>query len=179
VIPEGGFDEWGVLGAASLAVGASIADPSIAGADAFAACADAFAGVDQVHLACGTGCMLAGMRLGLPAGIRLTGWNAHQGDWLAADVANAIGQRTEVSSDEGMAGWEIDGSMPAKGFGPVAMASIQHDWPEIPCDPVYMPRLLAGVEQRLRQAGTAGGGRWLIIHGGGLQGARTACVETG
>lgn len=153
-VPEGGDNFLGVLGCISL--GMNIAT----------------SGYSQVHVACGTGCTLLGLRLALPPAVGVIGWSALKGHWQQADMAMRLQQWSAFAS---VGPWRILSPEQGGRFGKIDLALRQFmqeftDETGVLLDPVYTGKMLWGLSRYLQQGAVPRGSRVLVVHSGGLQG---------
>ena len=154
-IPEGG-DNWaGVLGCMTLV-------PQRLASD-----------YDLVVLALGTGCTFAGLRLSLPARIRLLGVSALKGDWPQREMR----RRLSCWPAQGCGHYDILTDYHAGGFGRASPALLSFitdfgDNTELPLDPVYTGKAMWALCDLIQRRKITSGTRVLFIHSGGLQGVR-------
>jgi 1-aminocyclopropane-1-carboxylate deaminase/D-cysteine desulfhydrase-like pyridoxal-dependent ACC family enzyme len=126
VIPAGGANDLGVRGCAELP-------------------AEITAPYDVICCSSGTGCTLAGVAIGLPAGRTALGFASLKGDFLTGDVAalqRAYGRPTT--------NWSIDTAFHFGGFArrpPELLSFIAafRDRHGIALDPVYEAKMMAGI----------------------------------
>lgn len=161
-IPEGGDNFLGMLGCVSLASEHN------------------WSAYDEVHLACGTGCTFLGMRLGLSANVKLVGHSALKGDWQHADMQRRL---TQWGDDHRHGPWQI-WSERSRRFGQ------RTRWLEqfmlvfstetgLALDPVYTGPMFWRLSQQLVAGDIPQGRRLLVVHSGGLQGARSLPASEG
>lgn len=159
LIPEGGDNVLGMLGAASL-----INQLSDNGADVD------ISRYSHVVVAVGTGCTFAGLRLALPEHVSLIGVSALKGGWVEREMSGrmkSIGGRN----------WMLDMDHHAGGFARtdarlLSFVTNFSDNTGILLDPVYTGKAMLALRDLSVNGVVAPGSRVLFIHSGGLQGAR-------
>jgi len=130
-------------------------------------------GFDVLCLACGTGASLAGIIAAQRPQTRVLGFSAlRDGDSISQSVRSWLDQLGIVHPY-----WEILSQYAGPGFGrlyPELIAFLQN-WPaysSVPLEPVYTGKLLLGILALVQQGVIGRGQRILVIHTGGIQGAR-------
>lgn len=156
LIPEGGDNPLGVLGAASM-VHCLRCDVS-----------------RYTHgaVAVGTGCTYAGLRLGLPSQVKLLGVSALKGAWMQRAIAEKM---TQLNVPE--ASWLLSTQHHRGGFAAVdesllSFISEFRDNTGVALEPVYTGKAMLALIDFIQQQIIPGGSRVLFIHSGGLQGLR-------
>ena len=154
VVPEGGDNWLGVLGASTLFSGQPLN------------------GVNVVAIPCGTGCSFEGARLGLPSCITLLGFPALKGEWYKPMLEKRL-QR--YSEDLGP--WSAITDYHFGGFGkcPAELRRFMGDFEVeagLTLDPVYTAKMLFGLFDMIQSGAFKPGTRILAVHTGGLQGRR-------
>lgn len=162
IIPEGGDNHPGVLGCMSLVPRA------------------AYAGYDQVWLALGTGCTLAGVRLALPPTVNVCGVSVLAGDWPRQQMQ----ERLQQWNWHEQANWDVLTLYHAGGYGraPAAVLSFVAEFGDntgVPLEPVYTGKAMQALCDQVQRGIVSAGTRVLFIHTGGLQGARGFSSSTG
>lgn len=162
IIPEGGDNHLGVLGCMSLVPRA------------------AYAGYDQVWLALGTGCTLAGVRLALPPTVNVCGVSVLAGDWPRQQMQ----ERLQQWNWHEQANWDVLTQYHAGGYGraPAAVLSFVAEFGDntgVPLEPVYTGKAMQALCDQVQRGIVSAGTRVLFIHTGGLQGARGFSSSTG
>lgn len=157
VIPEGGSNRLGVEGCRVLgeAIQALPERP------------------DLVVLPCGTGATLAGLVAGLGGHIPVLGIAVLKGDFVAAAVQQFLG----ASGCADCTCWSIDADSHCGGYArvPSALQQFLGDFMAstgVPVEPVYSGKMLYAIHRRIARGEFARGTRLLLLHTGGLQGAR-------
>lgn len=165
VIPEGGSEQQAMSGLALLAERITHSVPAM----------------DSLILPVGGGGTLAGLRLALPAQVRIEGIMAARdtdrvqkrvSDWLAPAGSN--GDRLKAMAPA--APWILNDSQAGPGFGKLSAAQRLRQpelesWLDTPLDPVYTLKMALALEAGLR-AGRYAGRHVVALHTGGLQGRR-------
>lgn len=154
VVPEGGANALGCLGAQEIA---RALERRLQGA------------YDSVCVACGTGSTLAGIASALPAGKIALGFSVLKGEGsLGAQVA----RHTEAAN------WRLISGFHGGGYGRRLKANLHQFWHRferdsgLMLDPVYTLKMFWGVEQLALRGYWPRGSRLVAIHTGGLQGRR-------
>ena len=166
LIPEGGDNEQGLLGCMSLVSPALWASHEQQW--------------DQIWLALGTGCTLAGVRLALPPSVRVRGVAVLAGDWPKQHMQKRLQQQGWHNTDN----WDLLLNYHAGGYArvPPELLSFIADFGDntgVPLDPVYTGKAMQALCDQVRQGRVPAGTRVLFIHTGGLQGARGFSSSTG
>lgn len=162
VIPEGGDNWLGILGAASI----------------FHGCASFFSNYTHVIVSVGTGCTFAGMRLGLPARIELLGVSALKGRWVLSEMHRRMGRLGYGSKWTGLKGnWDLLTEHHCGGFGRLddKLLSFIQDFSHVTAlelDPIYTGKTMMALFDMMKHRSIRAGSRVLFIHSGGLQGNR-------
>jgi 1-aminocyclopropane-1-carboxylate deaminase len=158
VIPEGGANYLGALGCKVLG-------------DAIVSSAEKW---DRVVLPCGTGTTLAGLVAGLNGASEVLGIAVLKGiETMVADVNAAL---LELDATH-CARWAIDAEHHCGGYARTT-PNLEHfvDYFQrctgIPIEPVYTGKMLYAIDRRIKRDEFVRGTRLLILHTGGLQGAR-------
>ncbi|MAR92225.1 MAG: 1-aminocyclopropane-1-carboxylate deaminase [Pseudomonadales bacterium] len=156
VIPEGGDNWWGLLGAASMALAIS-GDPQR---------------FSHVLAAVGTGCTLAGLRLGLPAGVEVLGISALKGAWQLPAMERRMAQLPGPPAP-----WHLSLAHHRGGFAVAdpALLSFMAEFSDntgLPLEPVYTGKAMLALLDYLARGIIPSGSRVLFVHSGGLQGQR-------
>lgn len=159
VIPEGGDNLEGVLGATTMIPWKTVAEH----------------GVSQVLMALGTGCSLAGACLSAPLGMRLTGVSALKGQWVSAAFSERMQNR--VLSQFSPTNWQIDDLHHGGGFARAddCLLSFIHHFADntgLNLDPVYTGKAMMALLDRVATGDIPAGSHVLFVHSGGLQGNR-------
>ncbi|MBA56028.1 MAG: 1-aminocyclopropane-1-carboxylate deaminase [Pseudomonadales bacterium] len=154
VIPEGGDNDLGMLGAASLLfqTKAKLEDYS------------------HVLVAVGTGCTFAGLRLALPDHITLIGVSALKGAWVKQAMAERLSRFGEQN-------WMLDLDHHCGGFARTDQRLLSFvanfgDNTGLYLEPVYTGKVMLALQDLAGSDVVPPGSRVLFIHSGGLQGAR-------
>lgn len=176
LIPEGGDNEWGVLGCMTLV--------PVEWARHY----------DVIVLPWGTGCTFAGVFRAAPPDTAVWAVSVLKGHW----PVQALAQRLQVPVSGSEAGSE-PGAAPAAVSSPQArvltdyhfggyarvdatLLSFIRDFGDntgLPLDPVYTGKAMFGLCDRIRRQMLPAGSRVLFIHTGGLQGVRGFQFPTG
>jgi len=156
LIPEGGDNQLGMLGAASM-VNSLQCDVSR---------------YSHGIITVGTGCTYAGLRLGLPSQVTLLGVSALKGMWVQRAIAEKMGQ-LEVPE----ASWLLSTEHHRGGFAVVDESLLSfitefRDNTGVALEPVYTGKAMLALIDFIQQQIIPGGSRVLFIHSGGLQGLR-------
>lgn len=168
-IAEGGTSQLAINGVADIIDELKIDDPTRT--------------FDLIVLACGTGTTLAGLIAGLARQLtsdqtiqpHLLGFAALKGaDFLTHDVRQLL-LRSGIADNA--ANWSINLDSHYGGFGkiPVELRQFMQAFTaetELPLDPVYTGKLMAGLCDQIKQGVFKPGTRMLVLHTGGLQGSR-------
>ncbi|RLT88746.1 MAG: pyridoxal-phosphate dependent enzyme [Ketobacter sp. GenoA1] len=154
VIPEGGDNQLGQLGAASMLLQAH----AVAGE------------YSHVVVAVGTGCTFAGLRQALPDSVKLVGVSALKGAWVEQDMARRM---------RGLpaGGWYLDQAHHFGGFGKVTPDLLSFirgfgDNTGLLLDPIYTGKAMMALQDLISESMIPCGSRVLFVHSGGLQGRR-------
>lgn len=156
LIPEGGDNMLGMLGAASM----------------MAALQTDINDFTHVLVASGTGCTFAGLRLGLPDRVQLLGVSALKGAWVQRAMVKRMAQ-LPVSTDN----WRLSTEHHRGGFAVIDesllsfMAEFGHNT-GLELEPVYTAKTMSALFDFIQQQTIPAGSRVLFIHSGGLQGKR-------
>ena len=155
LVPEGGDNRLGVLGAATIVPG-QIAQS-----------------YDLIVLPWGTGCSAAGVRLSAPAATMVWAVSALKGSWLQQAWARRVAEWPELQGSR----LELLDDYHHGGYGRVsdALLSFVHEFSDnnaLPLDPVYGAKAMWALCDRIRHHALPAGSRVLYIHTGGLQGSR-------
>lgn len=151
LLPEGGTNELGVLGAKEFGIGLQSTS------------------FDYLCVAVGTGGTIAGLIQATPEGAEIIGFPAIKGEGaLASDIAKLSGEHT------GSARWRLEKAYHHGGYAkttPELMAFMgqferTHGFP---LDPVYTGKMMYGVFDLLKQGYFPRGSTVLAIHTGGLR----------
>jgi 1-aminocyclopropane-1-carboxylate deaminase/D-cysteine desulfhydrase-like pyridoxal-dependent ACC family enzyme len=158
VVPEGGSNRLGVLGCKILGEVLS-ENPQR---------------WQHVVLPCATGTTLAGLVAGLNNANPVLGIAVLKGaESMSADVSSAL-------ADVGAAHctrWSIDTDQHGGGYAR-ATPDLEHfidyfqSCTSVPIEPVYSGKMLYAIHSRIERGDFARGTRMLVLHTGGLQGAR-------
>ncbi|RLT93522.1 1-aminocyclopropane-1-carboxylate deaminase/D-cysteine desulfhydrase [Ketobacter sp.] len=159
VIPEGGDNPLGMLGAASMVMQADLD----------------WSRYSHLVVAVGTGCTFAGLRLALPSSVMLVGVSALKGTWVGQAMAERMAGLTDRN-------WQLDTSRHRGGFARVDahLLSFMADFSDntgIQLEPVYTGKALLALLEMIQARTIAAGSRVLFVHSGGLQGARPVGAE--
>ena len=154
VIPEGGDNRLGMLGAASMLF------QTLVNLDHYS----------HLVVAVGTGCTFTGLRLAAPDAIRLLGVSALKGRWVESDL-------TRRMSTVGGQNWCLDSAHHAGGFARTDqhLLSFMREFGDntgITLEPVYTGKAMLALQDSICNAQIPPDSRVLFIHSGGLQGAR-------
>ncbi|MEZ5507133.1 MAG: pyridoxal-phosphate dependent enzyme [Gammaproteobacteria bacterium] len=155
LIPEGGDNEWGVLGCTTLLT------PEQAAA------------YDVVVLPWGTGCTCIGVWRAVTHVTRLWGVSVLKGDWPARQFADYRHAHPQPDSRPA----EILTTYHCGGYGRTTAELLSFirkfgDNTGLSLDPVYSGKALFALDERIRKQALPAGSRVLFIHTGGLQGVR-------
>jgi 1-aminocyclopropane-1-carboxylate deaminase len=152
IIPEGGSNYLGVLGAEQISK------------DIQAQCPD----VSVIAAACGTGGTLAGMIRSCSPPCEIWGFPVLKGNFMQQEVENLI-------NGQGKAPWKIIEGYHFGGYGKWNqqlldfMRQMQQDY-DLPLEPIYTAKLLYGVLDQLSKNEIPNGSKIVVLHSGGLQG---------
>lgn len=159
VIPEGGDNYLGVMGASSM----------LSQIDWRAS------GVTHVFTAVGTGCFYAGLRLGMPSNVSLVGISAVKGQWVTNQMQKRLRYYQPYSPP-------LDNSFISTqhhrgGFGRVDSELMRfcQEFQEangIELDHLYTGKAMMALFDMIEGNQIASGSHILFIHSGGLQGNR-------
>jgi 1-aminocyclopropane-1-carboxylate deaminase len=153
IIPEGGANNEGRLGAADMAHLIP-------------------AGYTHVCVPVGTGTSFIGLRNALPTSIQMVGFAPFKnGDYLKAEIAAHLHLANDAS-------WELHAYWHFGGFGKWNASLLQfmnefYRQNHIQLDMVYNAKMMFGIKEMLSDARFANDARILCIHTGGLQGNST------
>lgn len=155
LIPEGGDNEWGVLGCMTLLTPGQ-AEP-----------------YDVVVLPWGTGCTCIGVWRAVAQVTRLWGVSVLKGDWPARQFADY--QRVQPIPQAQPA--QILTAYHGGGYGRTTADLLSFirdigDNTGLSLEPVYSGKAMFALDDRIRNHALPAGSRVLFIHTGGLQGAR-------
>lgn len=155
LIPEGGDNQWGVLGCTTLLT------PEQAKA------------YDVVVLPWGTGCTCVGLWRAVARVTRIWAVSVLKGDWPARQFADY--QHANPQPDSRPA--EILTAYHAGGYGRTTVELLSFireigDNTGLSLDPVYSGKALFALDDQIRKQALSAGSRVLFIHTGGLQGVR-------
>lgn len=159
VVPEGGDNALGVLGAASmLSASCSLAE--------------------YTHVVCavGTGCTFAGLRLGLPESVSLLGVSALKGNWVHKAMVARMDELARQSNTV-LGPWQISTNHHRGGFAVTDQSLLSFiaefsDNTGIELEPLYTGKTMLALFDTIQQQLIPPGSRVLFIHSGGLQGTR-------
>ncbi len=155
VVPEGGANRLGVLGAAKMLDGVEQDN------------------LDVVVVACGTGVTMAGIVSACAPHVKVIGMPALKAEnWMADEVQgwlNTIGC--------GNRNWALQCRYHFGGYGKTKpeLLAFMHEMEvryNLMLDPIYTGKAFFGLMQMIEQGEIARGSRVLFIHSGGLQGRR-------
>lgn len=162
LIPEGGDNFLGLLGMAALQ------DQLLPEAR------QQLLGAHDAWLACGTGNSMTGLRLALPARIRVSGVSALKGNWYRQMMARKMAAWWPLP----LRNWRIFCEFHGGGFGklPGHVSEFMTEFEQItgvPLDPVYTGKLCYALVHLTKQGSFPPGQRLVVLHTGGLQGRRS------
>lgn len=154
IVPEGGDNHLGVLGASTVFSGQLLE------------------GINVVAIPCGTGCSFEGARLGLPANVKLLGFPALKGAWYKPMLERRFHDYQEEPGP-----WDAISDYHFGGFGkcPSELRQFMCDFETetgLTLDPVYTAKMLYGLFDMIQSGAFKPGTRILAVHTGGLQGRR-------
>lgn len=161
IVPEGGSNRLAVKGVAELAE---------------ALCS--FESPDYILLAAGTGGTTAGFAAGVADGIRVLSVPVlKQGEFLRDDIARLLAESGVADRHN----WQLDLEGHFGGYGRVCADvrscierfGLQY---KLPLDPIYTAKLMLRLEQLLAEEYFPSGSEVMVVHTGGLQGARSLLV---
>jgi 1-aminocyclopropane-1-carboxylate deaminase len=150
IVPEGGANDWGRLGATEIA--AYIPN-----------------GYTHVCVSVGTGTTMEGLRNGLTAHIHVLGYAPMKGgSYLEGEIASHV-------NEDKNANWQLFDQWHFGGFGKSneALITFMNGFFEqtgIPLDVVYTAKMMYGLQEQLQAGFFAADAKILCVHSGGLQG---------
>jgi 1-aminocyclopropane-1-carboxylate deaminase len=150
IVPEGGANEWGRAGAATIAEYIS----------------DTYT---HICTSVGTGTTFIGLRNTLPADAEVWGYVPMKGGIYLKD------ELQQYLNAEKNTNWQLFDDWHFGGFGKVsneliAFMNAFYQATHIPLDMVYTGKMLYGIQQQLRQGAFPRAANILCVHTGGLQG---------
>lgn len=154
IIPEGGDNELGILGAGSLVMQSDLLQRNYS----------------HVVVAVGTGCTFAGLRMTLPESVTLVGVAALKGAWVQREMLRRMHSYPKQ-------GWYLDSDHHFGGFGRVDPALLSFiaefgDNTGLALDPIYTGKAMIALRDLIVDSVIPCGSRVLFVHSGGLQGRR-------
>ena len=154
IIPEGGDNELGMLGAGSMMMQSDLLQRNYS----------------HVVVALGTGCTFAGLRMTLPDSVKLVGVAALKGAWVRQEMQRRMHAYPKQA-------WYLDCDHHFGGFGRVDPALLSFiaeigDNTGLVLDPVYTGKAMIALRDLIADSVIPCGSRVLFVHSGGLQGRR-------
>jgi len=162
-VPEGGSNPLAIKGVRELGR---------------ALCDGASSRPDYLLLAAGTGGTMAGLAAGVHDGVKVLSVPVLKGaEFLYDDIRALLGQAGVADRDN----WSLDLAGHFGGYGKVSEAvtdcirrfGLQSD---LPLDPIYTAKLMLRFEQLVAEGYFPPGSEIVLVHTGGLQGARSLSV---
>ncbi len=169
VIPEGGGDCRGAFGMMQYSQ----------------ALAALFKAYDHIVIPCGTGASVAGLAAGAPSNVTVHGIMALKGSRaMVAKYTRHIERTRHHLSRSVNSGAQliVHDRFHQGGYGPIKPLQMEHlkkllSVIHLPLDPVYTAKMLLGLEVLVQERHIAPGDKVLMIHSGGLQGARKLSIS--
>lgn len=134
---------------------------------------------DVICIDCGTGATMAGIIAGLRQPSHVLGFAVLKGaDFLVDDIR----QRLQSGHARSAHNWTVNFDYHFGGFAKTNaelfafIDQFQQQY-EVPLEPVYSGKMLYGVFDLIKQGQFKAGSRLLVIHSGGLQGARGMATQ--
>ncbi len=161
IVPEGGANKLGVLGASKIMDGVDQKN------------------IDVVVVACGTGVTMAGIVSACESHVSVVGMPALKAEkWMASEVQ---GWLDVVGCDN--KNWMVECQYHFGGYGKTKPELLQFieemaQQYQLLLDPIYTGKAFYGLLKMIEQGEIASGSRVLFIHSGGLQGARGLSVNS-
>jgi 1-aminocyclopropane-1-carboxylate deaminase/D-cysteine desulfhydrase-like pyridoxal-dependent ACC family enzyme len=152
IIPEGGSNYLGVLGAERISKEIQEQCPE----------------VSIMAAACGTGGTLAGMIRACQAPCEVWGFPVLKGNFIAQEVQKLLNGQSKAP-------WKIIEGYHFGGYGKTTVGlldflqQIKNDH-DLPLEPIYTAKLLYGVFDQLSKNRVPEGSKIVVLHSGGLQG---------
>lgn len=159
VIPEGGDNWLGVLGASTMLPGFPIKQQSIT----------------HVLTAMGTGCSFAGLRMGVPASVELIGISAVKGQWVHRQMRQRL--KPYFPYQANLSNWLISSSHHRGGFGRtddelIGFCNNFFANNGFRLDHLYTGKAMMALCQMIELGCFTPGSHVLFVHSGGVQGNR-------